>query len=49
MSLSHLTSDGFFGPTLGENPQVLKWYQNSFDTAKHGGQAETEEHDEEQD
>jgi hypothetical protein len=42
------TGDGLFGPLLGEELEVLQGNQDPLDHPKHGGEAQTEEHDEEE-
>ncbi len=41
------TWNDLFRPAFGKDIQVLQGNQNTLNVAKHGGQAEAEEHDEE--
>ena len=43
-----VTSECLFGPALGEDVEILQWNNRPFYTAKHGGQPQAEEHDEEE-
>ncbi len=42
------TSEEFFRPFLGEQVQILQRHHDSLNVPEHGGQSQTEEHDEEQ-
>lgn len=44
-----ITAENFFGPRPGQQPEVLQGNHYALNVAKHSGESEAEEHDEEED